>query len=348
MKKRIFLFFIFIISFFVLTSCTFFRPSTTKKLIVTTLYPQYDMVKKIIGSDRATQGLFDVVMIIKPGQDSHTYDPSINDIITIKNADIFIYTSDEMETWVNNIEFSASTVVVNLSKSKLSDTEYIELLKVEDHDEDSNEDTNNPSHEHTHVHSYDPHYWLYPIYASYMVEAIKQAIINFLPDNPSINSVFSANAEEYKEKLYQIDLDIKMICENAQNKTMYFGSPFAFYYLAYWYNLDYELIYQTCSTETEPSVEVLTNIINKMRENDIKYIFSKELINTKACEMIAFHTNATILELHSGHNVSALDFNNPNISFISIMKQNVVNLAKMLKVDQNIIQQLEQAKEGVI
>ncbi len=338
MKKHIILTSIVLIMLLLVSSCSLVRPSTTKKLIVTTLYPEYDMIKKIIGNNKETQGLFDVVMIVKPGQDSHTYDPSVNDIITIKNADIFIYTADEMETWVSGITFTSKTAVVNLSKS-----ENIELLKVED---DDGEEENEPSHEHTHVHSYDPHYWLYPKYAQEMVIEICDAIIDNLKDPyNNIKGVLETNRDIYLQELALIDQNLKLIVANAKNKTMYFGSPFAFYYIAYWYGLDYELIYKTCSTETEPSVEVLTAIINKMKQNDIKYIFSKELINIKACEMIAYHTGATILELHSGHNVSVNDFNNENISFISIMKQNVVNLAKMLKVDNQIIEQLEKEQQ---
>ena len=85
-------------------------------------------------------------------------------------------------------------------------------------------------------------------------------------------------------------------------------------------------------------------MIRKMKEEDITVVFSKELINTEACKMISSHTGAIILELHSGHNVSALDFNNPNISYLSIMRQNVVNLAKMLKVDQTILKNLEEGE----
>ena len=133
-----------------------------------------------------------------------------------------------------------------------------------------------------------------------------------------------------------------MLVKNAKNTTMYFGAPFAFYYFAYYYGLKYELVYATCSTEIEPSVETLIAIIDKMRKENIDVIFSKELVNDEACQMIANHTGAIILELHSGHNVSALDFNNPNVSYITIMRQNLVNLAKMLKVDQNIIDQIEQ------
>lgn len=314
-----------------LSSCAFVQRSTTTKKIVTTLYAEYDMINKIIGDDKETQNLYEVEMIIKPGQDSHTYDPSIDDLITIKNADLFIYTAIEMETWVNDIEFLDTTKVVDLSKDK-----RIELLVVED--DMGEEYEHDHTYEHNHAHSYDPHYWLYPIYATYMVEQIKDAIISITPDpDGTKNSIFEENAKKYIDTLLEYDEMLKLIVDNADNKTMYFGSPFSFYYIAYFYGLEYELIYSTCSTETEPPIEVLQEIINKMRKNDINVIFSKELINKQACEMITYHTGATILELHSGHNVSALEFNNNEISYLSIFKQNIINLAKMLKVDNDII-----------
>lgn len=333
MKKHLLLIVLNILFFLTLSSCAFISPTKQAKQIVTTLYPEYDMVKKILGDNPETQGLFDVTMVIKPGQDSHTYDPSIEDLIIIKNADIFIYTADEMETWVNSLEFNDKTKVINLSSC-----EDIKLLKIEDSDEEEDE----PSHEHVHAHAYDPHYWLYPLYAVEMVEMIKDTIISSIDDPyQDKTQVINNNAQKYIDTLLDIDADLNLISQKARNRTMYFGSPFAFYYLCYYYHLEYELIYQTCSTETEPSIDILTNIIKKMKQNHIKYIFSRELINTEACEMISYHTKATILELHSGHNVSAFDFNNPDCSFIKIMQQNVINIAKMLEVDQDIIDYLE-------
>lgn len=315
------------------SSCAFVQKYSPKQKIVTTLYAEYDMINKIIGTDTETQNLYEVIMIIKPGQDSHTYDPSVNDLITIKNADLFIYTADEMETWVSDIEFSDKTKVVNLSSD-----ERIELLNVEGEDDEDHD--HDHSHEHNHAHGYDPHYWLYPIYATYMVDTIKNALISITPDPDGTKSViFEKNAQSYINELLAIDTMLKVIVENAQNKTMYFGSPFSFYYVAHFYELEYELIYLTCSIETEPSMDTLMHFIDKMQKNNINVVFSKELINTQACEMVSYHTGATILEMHSGHNVSALDFANPELSFIEIMKKNAFNLAKMLKVDDSIIEE---------
>ncbi len=324
-----------------LTGCVFITPSSTKKKIVTSLFLEYDMVKQIIGTDSHIEGLYEVEMIIPAGQDSHTYDPSIKDLITIKSADLFIYTSDEMETWVKDLEFSSTTKVVDLSSD-----ERIVLEKVEEqghsHDHDDNaQDSNNhkevtsePSHEHTHAHEYDPHYWVYPIYAGYMVENIKDAILSITEDPyGTIKKTLTKNADAYINELLKIDEQIKDVVSRAEHKIMYFGCPFSFYYWSVKYDLEYVLTYSTCSTETEPSIDVLSNIINEMKLHDVKVIFSKELINTEACEMISYHTGAIILELHSGHNISVQDLKKGDVTYISIMRQNVINLSKMLNIE---------------
>lgn len=318
-----------------LSSCAFITKSSKRKQIVTTLYPEYDMIMKIIGENEETKDLFDVTLIIPPGQDSHTYDPSIRNLITIKSADLFIYTADEMETWVKDLDFSEKTKVLNLSNHK-----KIELVKAEEEDahlSDENHENEEPGHEHTHVHEYDPHYWIYPIYSIYMVEQIRDALIELVKDPyRTIAKVMIDNASNYIYELESIDSEIKYIVENAKTKTMYFGSPFSFYYWHVFYDLEYKLTYSTCSTETEPPIEVLISIINEMKENNIDVIFAKELLNQEACEMISFHTGAKILVMHSGHNVSVEDFHNPNMSYLRILRNDVANLRELLKVEEQI------------
>jgi len=133
---------IVLLTMFALTSCAFIQKTNKRKQIVTTLYPEYDMINKIIGTNQETKDLFDVTLIIPPGQDSHTFDPSIQDLITIKNADIFIYTADEMETWVKDVDFGTDTIVIDLSKDSYKKTDdvdktsRIKLFQVEDDDDD--------------------------------------------------------------------------------------------------------------------------------------------------------------------------------------------------------------------
>ena len=187
MKKLITTIILLILTTYI-SGCAYIIKSTTKIQVVTTLYAEYSMTKEILDASEETKNLCDVTMIIKPGQDSHTYDPSIEDLIKIKNADIFIYTADDMETWVNSIEFSSKTKVINLSKN-----ENIELIAVEDGEEEEHDHT----HEHSHAHTYDPHYWLYPVYATYMVTEIKNAIQEKIKDPLGTKQIALENSIKY-------------------------------------------------------------------------------------------------------------------------------------------------------
>ncbi|NLJ70557.1 MAG: zinc ABC transporter substrate-binding protein [Clostridiaceae bacterium] len=71
--------------------------SEEKLSIVTTIFPQYDFTKQIVG-DKA-----DVKMLLKPGAESHSYEPTPQDIKTIQSSDLFIYTGGENDTWIEGI-----------------------------------------------------------------------------------------------------------------------------------------------------------------------------------------------------------------------------------------------------
>ena len=74
------------------------KENTESRLqVVTTIFPQYDFARQIAG-DRA-----DVYMLLKPGEEIHSYEPTPQDIKMIQNSDLFIYTGGENDVWVDNI-----------------------------------------------------------------------------------------------------------------------------------------------------------------------------------------------------------------------------------------------------
>lgn len=325
-----------------LTGCGIKVKDPNKNLIITTLYPQYDMVKQIIGSDPRLSKIYEVSLIVPPGVDSHTYDPSVSDLIKIKNCDLFIYTSHALETWVEKLNIEQYTNVLDLSED-----ERIELIKSEAHTDEHEEEHAG----HDHDHELDPHFWVYPIYAKYMVEEIRDKLIEILPPGDKELNIATINkhADTYIEQLEKLDQDLKEIVALAPNKTFYFASPFSFFYWSHYYGLEYVLTYATCSTEVEPSLTTIVDIINRIKQNNVPAIYIKELQSITAAEMISRNTGAEILMLHSCHNVSKDDFNNPEVSFLSLMRQNMINLAKGLQVDitaiSNIVTQ-EEANNG--
>ncbi len=59
--------------------------SGAKISVVTTIFPPYDFTRQIAG-DKA-----DITMLLPPGAESHSFEPTPQDIIRIQNCDVFIY-----------------------------------------------------------------------------------------------------------------------------------------------------------------------------------------------------------------------------------------------------------------
>lgn len=335
--KKIIILLAVILLIFTLSSCGK-KLASGKKQIVTTLYPQYEMVKAILGTNNEAANYYDVKLIIPPGADSHTYDPSILDLITLKRSELVIYTGDIMEKWVERLHIEEYTNLLDLSAD-----DRIVLLEVEDgHSHNHEHDEHAPKvPSHGHHHEADPHFWIYPIYAKYMVEQIIAKLLEIAPSSwgSREKQIMIDNANQYINALELLDQDIKRVINAAgSHKVLYFASPFSFYYWAHYYEFEYVLTYATCSTEIEPSLSVMVDVIKSIKDHQAKYIYIKELLSTKAAQIIASHTGVEILLLHSCHNVSRNDLNDPNISFLNLMRQNVENLAVGLGVNINNIE----------
>ena len=301
MKKIINLITIVLIGL-LLTSCGQ-NVDNGKKNVVTTIFPIYDIVK-YIGEDT-----INIDLMISPGQDVHSYDPSTQDIINVKKSDLLIYIGENMETWITNLNNESN------NKLEIVSDERIILSSLEHHEE-----------HHEHDHDVDMHIWTNPYYVLIMVELISKELINI---NPEYKELYETNTNNYIKELKNIISDITSILEHKQRNTLYFGSPFAFYYFTTTFNLEHKSVYDTCSIEVEPTIDKIMNMNKDIIENNIPVVYTKELLNNSIAKKVIEGTNAKIVLLHSGHNVSSEDFNN-GVTFLDIWKNNVLALREGL------------------
>ena len=313
-----------------------------KLLIVTTLFPQYDFAKQVAG-DKA-----EVVLLLAPGVEAHDFEPTPSDIILINKADLFIYTGDEMEPWVATILESIDNPDLNV----LDVSQGIELIcEEENHEhnhvhEDEEEESDEHDHEeaeehedeniifgesgheeHDHSHSADPHIWTSPVNAMKMVENVTDALVELDGANEEL---YRQNCQEYISQLEDIDSELREIVGHSESHTIYFGGRFAMSYFAHEYGLNYAAAFDSCQAESEPSARLIVKIIEKMREENVKYVFYEEMTDPKAARIIAEEIDGEILLLHSCHNVSKAEME-AGATYISLMKQNVENLRKALQ-----------------
>lgn len=279
--------------------------------IICTLFPQYDFARQLY-EDQA-----DVTMLLKPGMESHMYDPTPDDMTKIANADVFIYTGDEMEPWAAEIveSLDESVKVVDLSK-------YVTLEAEAEHE-----------HEHgileaEHEHSYDPHYWLNLENAEAMVRAVASLSEELRIPKPDR---VRENAEQYIKSLDTLDREFFDTVKNAEGKGIVFAGRFAYGYFVERYGLEYETVYQSCSAEADPGVADMIRVIDYIKKNGIKVIFYEELSSGRVADTIAADTGVVTREFSTAHNVSKEDFDK-GVTFIDIMERNLSALREALNV----------------
>ena len=90
---------------------------SNKLSVVTTIFPEYDWVKEILG-DKA--GSTDLTMLLSSGVDLHSYQPTADDIVKISDCDLFIYVGGESDKWVDDA----------LKEATNKDMKVIDLLEV--------------------------------------------------------------------------------------------------------------------------------------------------------------------------------------------------------------------------
>lgn len=286
--------------------------SDNKLKIVATLFPQYDFVREIAG-DKA-----DIILLMSPGVESHSYEPSPADIIKINESDLFIYTGKYMEPWAQSIIDGVESKDIEI----LNVSQNITLDKSEDNEDHHDHDEEDEHSEEEHAHEYDPHVWTSPINAKIMVENILNELCELDPEN---TDYYKQRAENYLNELNDLDNEFKAIFASAKRKEIIFAGKFALHYFAEEYGMEYESAFDSCSTETEPSVKVIAELIDEIKEKNIPVVYYPELTDPKVARSISDETGAEMMLLHSCHNLSKDEFKG-GATYLSLMKKNAENL----------------------
>ncbi len=277
--------------------------------VISTLFPPFDFARQIAG------GLAQITLLLPPGAESHTYEPTPQDILRIQKCDVFLYIGGESEAWVTKLLSSMDTShmrVVRLIDCVKAVEEEIRQ-GMEDHSEAQPE---SPSA------VYDEHIWTAPENAILMTKAISQAMINADPDH---TDAYQSNTASYVEQLSKLDQTFEQIAQNAVRHTLVFGDRFPFRYFVDAYGFDYYAAFPGCAEQTEPSAATVAFLIDRVREQNIPIIFYIEFSNEKMADTICEATGAKKLLLHSCHNVSKDDLEG-GATYISLMYQNAQNL----------------------
>lgn len=279
-----------------------------KRSIVCTSFPCYDVARAVAG-DRA-----EIQLLIKPGAEVHSFEPTPSDILSLAGCDLFAYVGGESDAWVTDILSSfggdAPRTLRFFDCVEGIETEHDHGAEGEDHDEVE----------------YDEHIWTSPVNACAMVNAMADALCEIDPENEAI---YRENASAYISEIEALDAQIRDVVANAARREVVFADRFPLLYFAREYGLDWCAAFPSCSSESEPSAKTIAALIDRVVSDEIPVIYVLELSNGRTAQAISAETGAQVRTFYSMQNVTESDFA-AGETYVSLMQRNIAALQEGL------------------
>ena len=303
-----------------------------KLQIVTTLFPYYDFARAI-AQDRA-----DVTLLLSPGREAHSFEPTPLDAVTISEADVFLYNGGEGEYWVESMLDAAGEHIAVASRMMdyvdALNEEYVEGMQSADGHDHDHEHGSHDDHDHDHEEDehdsdeveYDEHIWTSPKNAVVLCRAVCDAICRADAENAAF---YRANCENYCAQLEDLDARFAALCESAPRRLLIFADRFPMLYFCREYGLDYRAAFHGCSGDTEPSLATIKFLIDKVEDENIPVVYTIDFGTKKVAAVVSECTGAAIETLYSMQTVSRADFD-AGETYLTLMERNFEALRKGL------------------
>ena len=275
----------------------------TKLQIVCTSFPAYDFAREIAG-DRA-----ELTLLIKPGSEVHSYEPTPKDMIRIQESDLFICNGGESEQWAKTLITPELNTIYMMGCVDTVEESADGIYNAEDGEPEL-----------------DEHVWTSPLNAIKISEEICNALCKLDTDNAE---AYKTNFTAYKAQLMALDREFRQVIKNSGKHTLVFADRFPMRYFALEYGLDCYAAFPGCSSETEPSAKTVAYLIDRVREDKIPAVLYMEFSNQKMADVICEDTGCKKLPFYSVHSVSAEQFEQ-GVSYLDLMRINLNSLKEAL------------------
>ena len=298
--------------------------------VVATVFPAYDFARAAAGD------LADVKLLLPPGMDSHSYEPTPADILAVQECDLFIYLGGESDSWVETILSAVEPEGETLRMIDCVDLlaeEHVEGMQTAPgHDHDHGEECEEAEHHHhgeeteTHglgaVVGMDEHVWTSPKNAAAITRTVGEKLAEL---DSAHRETYLTEAERYAETLDGLHAEFEAFFDNRKDRTIVFGDRFPLRYFAEEYKLDYYAAFPGCGTQTEPSAATVAFLTDKVRAEGISTIWYIEFSNHLVADSIAEAAEVETAMFHTCHNVSRDELDG-GATYLSLMRNNLETL----------------------
>ena len=271
---------------------------TAELSAIVSFYPLYEFTKQV-GQDKVN-----VSLLIPPGIEPHDWEPTVNELQKMHEADLIVINGIGFESWADDIDtVNSDVIIVDTSKGiSIIDGDMIEA--------------NSDLHDHS---VGDPHIWLNPVMAKTQVQNIVDALISIDPDNEKF---YVQNAKSYQDKLDALDAKIKDELSLCNKDFIAFHNAFS--YFAVEYGLNQHSIVNSNEPNIGPTLKTLETVINLAQTFDIDVVFTEETVDTRTSQVIANEIGARVLVL------SPIETIGDDSDYFLKMENNLSNLKEAL------------------
>ena len=277
-----------------------------RPVVVATLFPILDFARDIAGDHAQVEPL------LPPGAEAHAYAPTPSDMMRLSRARLFLYLSDDMETWVPGLVADAPASL--LVRTVAPETSAFFGPEAETHEHDV-------SGGHAHL-GLDPHIWLDPLRAQAMADRIAEALAEADPANAA---AYRANCTLLQNRIMELHAEIEKGLAACRSRVIICGGHFAFGHFAERYGLEHLSPYAGFSPNAQPSPRALAELVRTMRVQNATTVFYEEILDPKLARVLADETGAQLLPLHSLHNRTPADVA-AGATYFTLMRRNLENL----------------------
>lgn len=293
--------------------------STNNKLkIYTTAFAFQSFTEQIGGK------YVDVESIYPPGADMHSFEPTQKEMVNIAKSDLFIYSNQDMDPVAKKIADSINNEHLKLPVA--ANLKQADLLSNHEHDHEHEGHEAHDEHEgHDHEEgSKDPHIWLDPVLNKKMVKAIKDDLVK---KDSRHKAYYEKRYKQLIADLDDINHEMKDITSNPKRDTVVISHD-SIGYLANRYGFKQEGV--SGMNNEEPSQRDLMAIVKRIDDTKQPYVLYEQNISSKVTDVIQKESNTTPLSFHNMATLSKKEMNDKDITYQSLMKENIKSLDKAL------------------
>jgi zinc transport system substrate-binding protein len=250
---------------------------------VVTIQPLAAILEKVV------EGRGEVIRLLAPGSSPHTFEPRPSDAVLLERARALFFAGPGLDK-----EWTAKIPAANrVEMLQLVPREHHLTMDDHNHDHaDHEQEKKQTRRRNKEEKAVDPHFWTDPLTVKAMLPALVEELSKLDPEG---GGIYQQNAGRFATELDQLHIRAAAILEPVKGRAVLLFHP-SFLYLLNRYDLEFAGTIEPFPGR-EPSPRALHELIKKVRNHDIKAVFTEPQLSPRPAQVVAESAGLKLYEL---------------------------------------------------